>query len=68
MTQIYVAKENRRNFESLYHKMSLAELQTLSPFVSSDFLLDLNFRLHVRLLNIILTDAFFRCIVIFLFN
>jgi len=43
MIQIYVAQENRRNYESLYHKMSLAELQTLSPFVSLNFSLTLIF-------------------------
>jgi len=37
MIQIYVAQENRRDDEKLYHKMSLEELQTRSPFVSLNF-------------------------------
>ena len=41
MIQITVAQEDRRDVEKLYHKMSLAQLQTLSPFVSSNFSLAL---------------------------
>jgi len=38
--QITTAQEDRRDDEKLYHKMSLAELQTISPFVSMNYILN----------------------------
>jgi len=41
--QITTAQEDRRDDEKLYHKVSLRELQTMSPFVSFIFTIGLTY-------------------------
>jgi len=57
--QITVAQEDRRDDEKLYHKISLQELQTMSPFVSLYFAVDFDISASVLILNFVSTGTFF---------